>query len=141
MKRKLEPGIKAEWLAALRGGEYKQGHRRLCLVSSEGHKSYCCLGVLADLLIKRGNEKFAWGEVRGFNEKSFELIAKNTTFADGTYASHSMLPMVYDEGRDPTLFALSEHDSVGCPTMGRLADMNDKGKTFAEIADWIEQEL
>jgi hypothetical protein len=37
--------IKAEWVTALRSGEYQQGREQLH--SSGGH--YCCLGVLCDL--------------------------------------------------------------------------------------------
>lgn len=37
---------KAEWVAALRSGEYKQGNGRLYCPDEN---SYCCLGVLAKL--------------------------------------------------------------------------------------------
>lgn len=41
---KLTKKIKKEWLAALKGGEYKQGFAQL-RTNSDG--SHCCLGVLA----------------------------------------------------------------------------------------------
>lgn len=39
---------KAEWTAALRSGEYRQGRRRL--VTADG--GYCCLGVLCEAVLK-----------------------------------------------------------------------------------------
>lgn len=41
----IDDDMKGRWVAALRSGEYKQGRRRLRV----GH-TYCCLGVLADLI-------------------------------------------------------------------------------------------
>jgi hypothetical protein len=38
----MKKAVKAKWVAALEGGEYKQGRGALC----EGDR-YCCLGVLA----------------------------------------------------------------------------------------------
>lgn len=45
----MNPDIKAQWVAALRSGEYKQGQRAL---SHSGR--YCCLGVLCELAVKAG---------------------------------------------------------------------------------------
>lgn len=42
----LRPDVKKQWLAALRGGKYKQGYG--ALHTSDG--AFCCLGVLCDLL-------------------------------------------------------------------------------------------
>ena len=44
MENKLDPELKAKWLAALRSDEYKQG--KYCL-NIEGE--FCCLGVLCDI--------------------------------------------------------------------------------------------
>lgn len=43
---KMDPKLKAEWVEALRSGEYKQGSG--ALLSQDG--GYCCLGVLAEIL-------------------------------------------------------------------------------------------
>jgi hypothetical protein len=51
----MNPDIKAQWVAALRSGEYIQGkgylRRRIGTTDSY---AYCCLGVLTDLAIKAG---------------------------------------------------------------------------------------
>jgi hypothetical protein len=41
---KMNPEVKARWVAALRSGEYKQGKGALRL-----NNKFCCLGVLCDL--------------------------------------------------------------------------------------------
>src|SRR5690349_3698040 len=46
--------VKAQWLAALRSGEYVQGQNYL---NCDGE--FCCLGVLSDLKVK-GDESFSW---------------------------------------------------------------------------------
>ena len=43
---KLDPEFKAQWLAALRSGEYKQGRCALRSIRDE----YCCLGVACDVI-------------------------------------------------------------------------------------------
>jgi hypothetical protein len=45
----MDAGIRAQWTAALRSGEYPQGKHSLR--SSLG---YCCMGVLCDLAVKAG---------------------------------------------------------------------------------------
>lgn len=43
----MNPEIKQRWVAALRSGEYKQGHKFLFR-----NGRHCCLGVLCDLYTK-----------------------------------------------------------------------------------------
>lgn len=45
--------IKQQWLRALRGGKYQQGHGKLRHTDDSGDK-YCCLGVLCDLVDPTG---------------------------------------------------------------------------------------
>lgn len=110
---KLE--IKSKWLAALRSGKYEQGRKRLWDLDDR----YCCLGVLVDLV-----------EPEGWVTSSDEL-------ADAYYHSGSCV--------HPPLDLL---DRVGLPSeeSHKLASMNDgtdktPGKSFAEIADYIEANL
>lgn len=46
---KLDPAIKAKWVAALRSGTYVQGKTRLRF-----NDEYCCLGVLCELAVGEG---------------------------------------------------------------------------------------
>lgn len=46
----MDPGIRAQWTAALRSGEYRQGQAVLRSINDR----FCCLGVLCDLAEKAG---------------------------------------------------------------------------------------
>jgi hypothetical protein len=46
MTQKMNPEIKAKWVAALRSGRYEQGQHRLKSETGE----YCCLGVLCSVI-------------------------------------------------------------------------------------------
>jgi hypothetical protein len=52
MKMTLED--KSEWIAALRNGEYEQGHGALAKQAPDGQFRFCCLGVFCDLQAKKG---------------------------------------------------------------------------------------
>ena len=45
MHTKMDPVVKARWVAALRSGAYKQGRTQL----RTKHNTFCCLGVLCNL--------------------------------------------------------------------------------------------
>ena len=99
----------AEWTAALRSGEWQQGH--LCLFTNG---KYCCLGVGAELC---GLEK----------KILLELQLPTSRFL-------SDLPeemwLIGDLGVD---VAVDYKETTVC-----VSDLNDDGVTFAEIADAID---
>ncbi len=47
---KMNPAVKALWVAALRSGDYKQCTGLL----TDGNCGFCCLGVLCDVAVKEG---------------------------------------------------------------------------------------
>jgi len=102
---------KAEWLAALRSGQYQQG--KGLLFTGTG---FCCLGVYAEVL----------------------GVPKRTSYT-GSIGYDYMLTGNYDAYgiADRWASGLQKEDAV------YLADTlnDDQGKTFAEIADWIEANL
>ncbi len=115
---KLKPEVKTEWLNALRSGEYEQTKGYLTK-----DDKYCCLGVLCDIASKKG-------------------VCKKL---EGIY-SH----VVYD-GNDsqlPTsvrIWCGFGDNPQGCnPSFDgiNLISLNDnQGKSFTEIADFIEENL
>lgn len=115
--------VKAKWLAALRSGEYTQGH--LCLRTQQ--HEFCCLGVLVDLHAKETGGQWV-DEVFGYTKKAV------FTYLGG----HGVLP---DEVRkwvglaesDPTV----RYENSQC----ELSWVNDNGADFKQIADLIEQQL
>lgn len=42
--------LRRRWVEALRSGKYQQGRDYLCTVNPDGTKTYCCLGVLLDII-------------------------------------------------------------------------------------------
>ena len=117
--------FKKAWVKALRAGEYQQGQNMLCRVGS--HKdipdSFCCLGVAADLLILNGHD-LKWEE-----NPNYPVSMRINTTA-GTHPGKL----------SPIKAALPQwlQDWLTRKREARLITMNDDGKNFETIADWIE---
>lgn len=124
----MNPEVKAEWLAALRSGEYSQGHQRLRTEDNQ----HCCLGVLSDLAVKAGVAKWelgssGWAVVPP--DQSYES-AKPEAFG------HGLLPKFI---RDWS--GLTTDNGTYCKNekLGSLTYDNDHGDSFEEIANTIEE--
>lgn len=110
----MNRALKEKWLKALRSGKYKQG-TRLLRYGDDGDK-FCCLGVLCDIQGRR------WRQ----NKKPFagySIVTEGEFDATGT--------------KDTRLL----QDVGGHFYAVELMDMNDGGKSFDQIADWIEENL
>jgi hypothetical protein len=109
----LDKKFKKKWIKALRSGDYVQGTGKLCTVKPSGAK-YCCLGVAAELA--EGED--AWIDPCG----------------DWTH----------DPGGGVSLMMLNSSTYTYRPKglnkyiVGALVSMNDGGKSFEEIASYIE---
>lgn len=117
---RMNPEIKAKWLAALRSGEYGQG--KDCL---KGPGGFCCLGVLGDLMVEEGKAEWQTdgedGQAKLFDNK---LV---------------LSPQVVDWAGLP-----SDPEGFFCGDVGLKAPltmMNDQGATFEELAKIIEERL
>ena len=98
-----------QWMAALRSGKYQQIQETLMGVSECGETGYCCLGVLNNLFHLGPMEAVSLNKY-GFNFEGHELT--------------------YDRIMEFT------QDSI----ISRIAiEMNDKGKSFSEIADALKE--
>lgn len=111
----MNPEIKALWLKALRSNTYSQGHSML----RNNLNQFCCLGVLCDIY-----EPVTW------------------VCEDSEWAAHMQdEDLIFDESGElpnPMATALD----ISARVEGELISMNDnERKTFAEIADWIEENL
>ena len=111
----MNPQIKQKWVDALRSGEYQQ-----CRGYLRKEDGFCCLGVLCDLYIKENNVEWQHNEVD-----------------DYFYENHSFIPpssvVEWSGIADSNPFVNDEIDTLG--------GLNDKGFTFNEIADVIEEHL
>jgi hypothetical protein len=110
--------VKRAWVEALRSGKYKQATGRLRRVDG-----YCCLGVLCNLY-KESHQDCNWSE-----------------------ESDCFCFVIHEENTDPAMDFLPEKvvewaglDSSD-PHDGTLVGLNDRGATFDEIADVIEENL
>jgi hypothetical protein len=124
----MKPEVKAKWLAALRSGEYKQTTRQL-----RCDDSFCCLGVLSDLHAKdTGNGE--WEEEDGVLYYESEGYAKSDILP---------YPVVDWSGLTDSspCVRVGITDSKGEGSKMMLAELNDEGSTFEEIADLIEAQL
>lgn len=118
---KLEPEFKTKWLEALRSGKYVQGIG--CLHNIQLN-TYCCLGVA--------------GEVLGLTKAKME--GAGTLSEDWLGEESKNIP---DAIRGNGSIDVDDYN----PTVETLVEMNDGGgdinnkKSFAEIANWIEENL
>ncbi len=109
---KLPPKFKAKWLKALRSGKYKQGKGAL---HRDGN--FCCIGVechLHGVSIKAMDKRPG----NGGTKSSFDKIPKYMDAINGKYGN-----------------------SMSLPPVQVLIEMNDGGKSFKQIANWIERNL
>lgn len=105
--------LRRKWLRALRSGSYRRGEGSL--VSEDGRK-FCCLGVLADI------QGCVWQEsIRDSSLVPIMPHGRKPLANDGT----DFLPVRRTGG-------LTEDQQ------STLAEMNDDGKSFKQIADFIE---
>lgn len=133
----MDSELKAEWVAALRSDRYKQGIGSLRFQASKAGEpdTFCCLGVLCDLLAKRG-------------EGHWETDRREAMFVFGDGTSNSLglpegvrlraglapddtFPYVVVNGKEVTLDILND----------RGTKAEGKQYTFADLADLIEEQL
>lgn len=108
---KMDPTMKAKWLAGLREGNYRQGQQAL----RRKDNTYCCLGVLADVCGVK------WQEPHEGDDPAY--------FFQDEFTGHEWA------GALPSSIPLDGNAT------GKLIFMNDNGAPFSEIAAWIEANL
>ena len=109
----MNPEIKAKWAEALRSGKYKQGKIGLYNQETDG---YCCLGVLCEVMA------IPHGPVSGSGYLYYKFPDDLTSIE------------LSPNTRQEIGLSFSEE--------GKLISMNDgQGKTFPEIATYIEENL
>jgi hypothetical protein len=106
--------LKAKWLRALRSGSYRQTSGEL---ANEAGTRFCCLGVLADI------QGCTWRP----SDDGDGLVPVNKANRAIVPNSNDWLP--------PTRAGGLTHDQ-----QEKLASMNDDGKSFKQIAGYIEVE-
>lgn len=119
-----------DWISALRSGEYEQGKRALCDLSTEDSTKYCycCLGVACDI-----SPRYEQVEVPDQTYRSFKALAMEQVLQHekvGSLADYDTLVLKDAEG-DPS--------DAGYYSLVTLND--DFDATFEQIANLLEKDL
>jgi len=135
MKKK----IAEKWIKALRSGKYRQGKKVLKQRSKRGVVRHCCLGVLCELYQKEHDRKM---EIKQTSPAPGDEVPKDCKlyrFHDSTATLPKRVMrwagMQSDEGFVP--FDNYDYGYEGSKT---LAELNDNGCPFKEIADIIAKD-
>ncbi len=113
----MKPQIKTKLLKALRSGDYEQGVSQL----RRGDK-FCCLGILCDLYSKSSGVN--WTNT-GLSDK-YSIHENQDTLPK---------PVMKWSGIDSASGAFINSENM----RSSLTGLNDRGSTFEEIADIIEE--
>lgn len=116
----MKQDIKAKWVAALRSGNYQQGHQKL---NDVNENRFCCLGVLCDIHAKETGGKWdvyamGHGFYHGFSGYPPSAVIEWAALSE-------MGERVYHQGHYRTLPILNDYYKL----------------SFSEIANLIEAEL
>lgn len=117
----MERSLRDQWVRALRSGFYKQGIGFLCRIVDD-EPQYCCLGVLNEVL---GTPKRQSANIISYYN---DFPEAPPTDEDTYYAPYTNSLYLSRYGIDGDV----HHDLIG---------MNDRGRSFDEIADWIERNV
>ncbi|HEX5187784.1 MAG TPA: hypothetical protein VFV86_12930 [Nitrososphaeraceae archaeon] len=121
----MDKKIKRKWINALRSRKYKQTQECLRYIIKKDEKGnctygYCCLGVLCDIVDKKGWSEVSNGGYNGHDDFIYKDKASDIDLPENLLAD----------------IKLSKEE------MHELVHMNDSGgKKFYQIAKWIEKNL
>lgn len=125
------------WVKALRSGKYRKGRNRLCAISKNGNKKWCCLGVLCELYNQQHEpllRRVEWDPWFG----------KNVVWYLGKYSkawdNPTILPTTVQEwaGMSSNQGAFSS-DNFGKTALSELNDCPRGKRSFKRMADIIEK--
>lgn len=137
----MKLGLKQkEWLKNLRGGLYHQGRGYLCRLTKQGYCEFCCLGILQDNFSDDDDKQLDDENIYEEYEGNYEFFSSKNNVSTVAvlleetaeeYGFHSQVGRFYKDG------SIYYHhiDGGECSS---LAEMNDYGMTFEEIADFVE---
>lgn len=122
---KLNPEVKAKWLAALRSDEYPQGRGALHRQYPDDTETFCCLGVLCEIGVK--------DEV--FERLSVSRDNRLHKLAQYSFAGSLRISSIMPESD------IREWAGLDVRACDDLAEANDEGRSFHDIANFIETNL
>lgn len=136
MTQRMDPEIKAQWVAALRSGDFQQGKgvlHRVTDVNGNGTETheFCCLGVLSECAVAVGKAERKFGDTGYFR---YYDPADDEFGGNGHYLPRVVKVWAGFRDANPSLMYEGDFHS--------LAELNDDFQlSFSEIADLIEDQL
>lgn len=118
--------IKQKWLDALRSGDYKQTTGAL-----KTTKGFCCMGVLCDIIKTELDAE--WEQPSGITDGFIDLHCFNF-LGNSQFLPSEILEYV---GLHYQECSIAIHDA-NSKVYTNLAELNDNGTSFSDIADLIE---
>lgn len=122
----MNTAIAGRWVAALRSGKYQQGLNLLKQQHDSGKDSFCCLGVLCELYLEdHPGSPFA-PELRPDIDRPTSTSGAAYSYGED---DHELPPA-----------AIREWAELRPHSCDALAEQNDNGTSFEELANLIERE-
>lgn len=119
----MNKAIAKRWRTNLTNGKYKQARGKLCKTDSKGNKTYCCLGVLTDMWLRSKAGKSA-------SEDDRNIVLGHLNYS----VTLPLAVMRWAEMR-------TDDGAIGPEVDFNLADKNDDGCSFKQIAKIIEKKV
>ena len=132
----MNKNIMEKWVNALRSGKYRKGRNRLCTISNNGNKKWCCLGVLCDLYIAENPS-----DLRSITLFDGFILKRVVNYDDGCFPTIAILPnkvALWAGIADKTGKFTNQRTSQNtCLT--ELNDCKRNKRSFKRMADIIEK--
>lgn len=136
---------KAKWLTALRSDGYQQAKSYLAVLDNVTQKpiGYCCLGVYCDLMqvpfeaASSEEQPERWVKKYHFPDENKETLPDQNWFSQFFTWDETQAPLSEDD-KIPLYADITEAVQQ---LMDELAQMNDSGESFTEIANFIDTNL
>ena len=135
LKTKMNPEVKQKWIDALRSGNYEQGSEKLRTVNG-----YCCLGVLCDIYAQENDTQWKF---MGNEETNFQLMDYWYFLDQSEFLPESVMNWAGLRTHNPSVRVYCEDsdDEDQRYYNDEIANVNDSGYSFSQIADIIQQQL
>ena len=130
----MHKAYKEKWVKALRSGKYNQAKGQLVRERGDD-KTYCCLGVLCDLV--RNDENL---NGIGLRMECNEALSININGESGGVVPIGTRTYLELIDGNPTL-NFRGREGTSQNYIQSLANLNDDGMSFEQIADVIENKL
>lgn len=130
----MEQELKAKWLAALRSGQYTQDRQLMCTIMADGSKRFCCLGVLADVAdLSGGTARTFYGNLQGIKYAAGFVFDTPEFMNDpsGYFNNDALKQLGLTPEQQSLLYQMNDGNGAFYPY----------GRSFAQIADWIEENV